>query len=290
MEPDPGSRAYWNDEYKLWLPGGQQKRADPSQRPGPEPPPSSRRHFPVAHLVALAVTAVLVVLILVFLDDLVPKPLVELIALVPILFFDLIARTIERRKLEWPTVTRSVLGPRPWYISGVGYAALLLIAAEAAGALLQGVGGTVTLLGFLNIVIGVAMGVLIALRFEPRGRPLLTILETALLASVLGGLFDLILVGRERFSEVHGGAALIVVVIVNGLVWTVTGITGYLGMTALRRLRPPRLLLSPDRRHVWDGSAWYPVEPNGRSYHKGGKRIAFRGDINPPSTKHFPPS
>src|ERR1700758_4594446 len=101
MEPDPGSRDYWSEEHQLWLPRGYSEPTD-SRKSSPWPPQSSRLHLPVPHLTALAITAVLVLLMLVFLDD-VPKPLPELIALVSILFFDLTARTIARRKLEWPT-------------------------------------------------------------------------------------------------------------------------------------------------------------------------------------------
>ncbi|MEV6430081.1 hypothetical protein [Nocardia sp. NPDC051463] len=286
MESDPDSHAYWSEEHKLWLPKGRTELPGPTA-PHVEPEPNrSSLRIPIARLVALVITAALVGLILVLLHDVIPGALVELIALVPVLFFDLTARTIERRKFAWPTTFRSIVGTRPWYVSAVGYAALLVAMADLTGALLQAVGGTVALLGLLNIVIGVAMGVFIGWRVGLHGRPLSTIVETAFLAGLLGGLFDLVLVGRERFSEVHAGATLVAVVIVNGIVFTATGFVGYLGLTTWRRLRPPRLLLSPDRLHVWDGIAWQRVEPDRRSYRSGGKRVVFTPQAT--SSRHGP--
>ena len=281
MEKDPDSRNYWSEEHRLWLPKGHGEAIDPPDEEAAVPAGSARSPFPVAYLIAVAIAAVLIVLILIFLRDVIPSPLPELIATVPIAFIDLAARTIERRRLEWPSL-QAFFGPRPWYITGIGYGALLVIVSLVEGALLQAVGGNLGQLVLINIVTGVAMGVWIAWRFGPHGRPVLTIIEAAFVAGLLGVLFDLILLGREGSGEVHGGAAPLYLVIMNGLLFAGTGLVGYLGLSVWRRLRPPRLLLSPDRKQVWDGSAWRPVESDGRTFLSGRRRVPFRPEPNPP--------
>lgn len=273
MEQDPDSRNYWSEEHRLWLPK-HRKATEPGDEETRVPSGSSRSGIPVANLIAIAITAALVFLILILLDGVLPSPVPELIATIPMFFLDHTATAIARRKLEWPTL-KALLHPRPWYIAGVGYAALLLMVSLLEGALLKALGGNLSQLGLINIATGVATGVLIGWR-SAWNRPVRTIIEAGFLVGLLGVLFDLILLGREGSHEVHGRVAPLYLMIINGLVFAGAGLLGYLGLSVWRHLRPPHLLLSPDGRHVWEGTAWRPVEPSGHAYVRDGKSVSFR--------------
>lgn len=280
MEQDPDSRNYGSEEHRPRLPK-HRKTTEPEDEEIRGPSGSSRSGIPVANLIAIAVTAALVFLILILLDGVVASPMPELIATIPMFFLDHTATAIARRKFDWPTLN-GPLHTRPWYIAGVGYAALLLMVSLLEGALLNAVGGNLSQLGLINIATGVAAGVLIGWR-SAGNRPVWTIIEAGFLVGLLGVLFDLVLLGREGSHAVHGRVAPLYLVMVNGLVFAGSGLLGYLGLSVWRHLRPPHLLLSPDGRHVWDGTAWRPVEPGGHAYVRDGKRVLFRPQHKPSS-------
>lgn len=216
MEQDPDSRNYGSEEHRPRLPK-HRKTTEPEDEEIRGPSGSSRSGIPVANLIAIAVTAALVFLILILLDGVVASPMPELIATIPMFFLDHTATAIARRKFDWPTLN-GPLHTRPWYIAGVGYAALLLMVSLLEGALLNAVGGNLSQLGLINIATGVAAGVLIGWR-SAGNRPVWTIIEAGFLVGLLGVLFDLVLLGREGSHAVHGRVAPLYLVMVNGLVF-----------------------------------------------------------------------
>jgi hypothetical protein len=96
------------------------------------------------------------------------------------------------------------------------------------------------------------------------------VLTTATLASLIGVVFDLVLLGPGRFDQIHG-QPLIVVIGENALLFTIVGLLGYWAGHALRaRLGHRRPLVpSPDGQQVWDGEAWRQLSPDGSAYWDG---------------------
>jgi hypothetical protein len=292
MDPliSPDGRTYWSDQHGLWLPLSSRP---PSPAAPASPPavaeaaaegattgapaeaaagPESAGATAAARILAL-VTCGLIAFVLLLLADGLPRPLPELLAAVPVLFVDYVASAAEARKIRWPASLGDLLRTRTWYLAGIGYAALLVIAADLEYIFLKLAGGSVLELGLLELATGAVMGVLIG--WQLPGRPVWTIVETAFLAALLGTVFDLAVLGSRQFRHVHGGASPAAVVLENGAVFAVTGLLGYLGLRAVRRLRPPRLLASPDGRQVWDGRAWRQVGPDSRSYWDGKTWVTF---------------
>jgi hypothetical protein len=211
-----------------------------------------------------------------------PRPLPDLLAAVPVLFVDYAASVADTRNIRWPASPGDLLRTRTWYLAGIGYAALLVIVADLEYVVLKLAGGTVLGLALLDIATAAVMGVLIGRRSP--GHPVWTIVETAVGASLLGTVFDLAVLGSRQFSHVHGGAPPAAVVLENGAVFVVSGLLGYLGLRAVRRLRPPRLLESPDGRQVWDGLAWRQVSADIRSYWDGQTWVTFSSRQPPGSS------
>jgi hypothetical protein len=278
MRPDrivsPDGQFYLSEEHGYWVP---LESSPPAHRPS-EPKEDTtgqqeHQESPASRVLALMICGGLALLVLLLSNQVVPEPLNEILALLPVLFVDYVAGMLGSRKFEPPKSIRDIVGKRTWYLSALASAALLVIVADVEGAVLSAVRGTTLVLGLLDILDGIGMGILIGWR--PLQRPVLTILGTAFGAALLGGIFDLLVLGQHQFTQVHGGAALIAVVAVSGAVFAVTGLLGYLARRSWRRLHPPGLLVSPDGHNVWDGATWQQVEPDGCSYRDGGRRVTF---------------
>jgi hypothetical protein len=279
----PDGQAYWSDRYGLWL------LFRPAE-PAAEEPAAERKSLgatAAARGLAVGACAMICCVVLLLTNGL-PTPVPEILGAVPVLFLDYAADVADTRKIAWPASVGDLLRTRTWYLAGIGYAALLVIVADLEYVALDLVGGPATAVGPLDIATGVVMGILIGLRSP--GHPVATIFQTAFLAGLLGTLFDLAVLGSQRLSTLHGGAPPAAAVLVNGVVFTVTGLLGYLGLRAVRRLRPTRLLASPDGHQVWDGTGWRRVGPDGRSYWNGESWVAFtpRQVPSPPGAARAP--
>jgi hypothetical protein len=210
---------YYDPEHRLWLPPAPRK-------PAQEEDTKSLRKTAVPRLLAVAICGGLASLILLLGGSLLQEPLVETFALVPVLFVEYVVSVLDGRKIA---------APRPlwsWLVSAAGYAVLLVAADYIEGGLLQAAGGTVSVLGLLNLGTGAAMGVLIGWR--SRRHAVWTIVAVAYTASLLGGAADLAFLGSQRFSQIHAGGSLTEVVMVSGTAFAVSGTLGYLGLRVKR--------------------------------------------------------
>jgi hypothetical protein len=233
----PGDGWDYDPQRKLVLPLASRGEASGPQEPGEHRagPAGSRRKRMVAGLAARAVCGALACLILLLCDGVLPTPLPELLATVPLLFIEDLSGLLEGRKAAFPASIRDAR--RQWFLVAVAYAVLLVIVLDIEGALVRAAGGGVLLLGLLDLLTGAAMGALIGWRSPRRAAGI--IVETAWLAGLLGAVADLGLLGSRDFHHVHDGAALVVVVAVNGMVLAVSGVLGYLALRA-GRARPAR--------------------------------------------------
>jgi hypothetical protein len=183
----------------------------------------------------VAICGALTLLLLLACGYLLPKPLVELAAMIPVLFVEYVVGVLETRKLTFPASVRAVLRRR--ILNAIGYALALLFVADVEGLILQAIGGSVSVLALLNVVTAIAMGVLIGWRNSHDA--IWIIVEASYAASLLGGFLDLRFLGSQRFDQVHAGASLLVVVLVSGTVFAAGGIVGYLGQRQWQLLRTP---------------------------------------------------
>jgi hypothetical protein len=241
-----GGPFYLDEERKLLLPLASRAEV-PGHATGPKDTTSghadqaeaadavkSFRATAVPRVLAVTICAGLAFLILLFGVDALPTPVLELVATLPVLVLDYVIRKLDDRTITFPAAIRAVLRR---VRTTIGYAALLVIAADIEGALLTVASGSTVTLGLLNIATGVAIGALIGWR-SPRDA-IWTIVETAYVASMLGVLIDLGFLGAQRFSVVHFGASLVFVVTVSGTVYAASGTQGYLGLREGQRLRAP---------------------------------------------------
>ena len=276
MPPDPivtpDDRYYLSERHGLWLPTDSSLPAEDASPPK-EDTTEQRRESPASRVLALAICGGLALLILLLGGQVVPKPLGEVFALVPVLFVDYVSDLVGKRKFELPKSFRDITRKRTWYLSALVYAALLVIVADLEYVVLRPAGGGTPELGLLDIANGVGLGVLIG--WQPGRRPVVMIVADSYGAALIGGILNLAILGQHDFTLAHDGGALISVVAVSGTVFAVMGFFGYLALAGWRRLRPPRLLLSPDRHYVWDGAMWRQVGPDGHSYSDGKRQVPF---------------
>src|SRR5579863_5641162 len=166
-----------------------------------------------------------------------PAPYIAILPMLPVFFLDPLVDLLDRRKEIFPN--RAL----PWrrVLVTAGYTALLVVALNLEGAVLEGITGSDSGLLVLNLLTAIAMGVLIGWR-----SPTLagwTIVEVSFAGSVLGVLVDLSFLGWSGFQQVHVGAPVFVVMIETGALFAVAGLIGYVGPRALRRNAGP----SPDQ-------------------------------------------
>lgn len=221
---------YFDENHRLWLPAG--SRAKVSTSSALTETDDNRTVAP--RLLAVAICGALASLVLLLGGNLLQKPMLESLALVPVLFVDYVIGELEGRKIGFLTPISDLLAAtmRPAAV----YTALLLVASYAEGAALRGAGGSVSTLGLLDLGTGIALGALIGWR-SPR-HAIWIILETSFVAGLLGTLIDLALLHPEQFRLVHAGASAAEVILVNGTAFAASGILGYLA-PRVRRLRRP---------------------------------------------------
>lgn len=165
----------------------------------------------------------------------------ELLATLPFLFLEYTTRLLASRTFALPGSAADIIRGRIWYLAVPGYAALLNIALDLTYALVRAVSGSVSdslsLLALLNIVIGVGMGALIGRRRAPH--PVWAVIATGYVASLLGGVLDVAILGRPGFAAIHDGAALGAVIMLNGAIFAAAGLAGLAVLRARGASRAP---------------------------------------------------
>ncbi len=231
---------YFDQEHGLWLP---RKPGAPSVSPPEQHKSEAAEQEDPEHLSALAGSGALAVIICAGLSvaiglitsESLPGRLSELLATTPILFFEYIARSLASRKFTLPGSVADIFRGRIWYLAAPGYAALVNVVLDVAYAFVRAISGSVTLLALLDIVIGVAMGILIG-RFKAP-HPVWTVVATGYSASLLGGLLDVLILGSNRFEAIHDGGSLGAVIMLNGAVFAGAGLAGFAGRAGFAAFR-----------------------------------------------------
>jgi hypothetical protein len=233
--PDGGM--YYDRQHRYYLPLGV---GGPAPHHGQEEDETtgareSLRDVAVPRFQAVAICAALAFVLLLACGYILPKPLVELAAIIPVLFVEYVVSVLQTRKIRFPAPVRAVFRRR--ILNAIGYALALLFVADVEGLILRAAGGSVSELALLNIGTAITMGALIGWRKSHDA--IWIIVEASYVASLLGGFLDLRFLGSQRFEQVHAGVSLVVVVVVSGTVFAAGGIAGYLGQRQWELLRTP---------------------------------------------------
>jgi hypothetical protein len=158
----------------------------------------------------------------------IPAPYNAILPAWPVFFLDPLVDLLDSRKEIFPN--RSL----PWrrVLITAGYTALLVVALNVEGAVLQGITGSDSGLLIANLLTAMAMGVLIGWSRPPLAAG--TIVEVSFAGSVLGVLVDLSFLGWRGFEQVHASASAFVVMAETGTLFAVAGLTGYAALRAVR--------------------------------------------------------